>query len=266
MTALSVTILGTGTSTGIPVIGCKCRVCTSEDPRDARTRCAAHVVATTEDGPIHLQIDVGPDFRAQALREGLRRVDAVLLTHHHFDHVAGLDDLRPYFYDNRSPIPAYAGAETAAVLRRAIPYALADGTYPGAPYLDLQIPDGPFRAGSRYSEAAVEVTPVPALHGRLPVLGYRIGRFAYLTDVSDIPDVSRPLLEDVDILVLDALRHEPHPTHLTIDDAVALARQIGARQTYFVHMTHSVLHAEEAARLPEGVALAYDGLRFGVDG
>jgi phosphoribosyl 1,2-cyclic phosphate phosphodiesterase len=265
MTPLSVTLLGTGTSTGVPVIGCGCRVCTSSDPRDARTRCAAHVVAHTEAGPVHLQFDAGPDLRHQALRQRLARVDAVLVTHHHFDHVAGLDDLRPFFFDNRTPIPVHAGAETATVLARGFPYLFDNGSYPGAPRLDLREVDGPFTAASRYHGGSVSVTPVGAFHGRLPVLGYRIGRFAYLTDVSAIPTESRALLADLDVLVLNALRHEPHPTHLTIAEAVAAAREIGARQTYFVHMTHSVLHAEEDARLPEGVGLAYDGLSFEVE-
>lgn len=263
---LSVTILGTGTSTGVPVIGCGCRVCTSGDPRDARTRCAAHAVAHTEAGPVHLQLDAGPDLRAQALRQRLARVDAVLVTHHHFDHVAGLDDLRPFFFDNRRPIPVHTGARTAAVLARGFPYLFDNGSYPGAPRLDLREVDGPFEAGSRYHGGAVAVTPVPAFHGDLPVLGYRIGRFAYLTDVSRVPAESRALLAGLDVLVLNALRHEPHPTHLTIAEAVSVAEEIGARQTYFVHMTHSVLHAEEEVRLPEGVALAHDGLTFEVEG
>lgn len=274
MSPLTVTLLGTGTSTGLPVIGCGCRVCTSPDPRDARTRCAAHVVAHTQGtdpaGYIHLQIDVGPDFRQQALRDGVRQVDAVLITHHHFDHVVGLDDLRPFFFGNRRPIPVYADPATATVLRRMFSYIFEDGSYPGISRLDLSEVEGPFSVHSRASEAAVEVIPVPAFHGDLPMLGYRIGRFAYLTDVSEVPEASRALLEDLDVLVLDALRHEPHPTHLTIDAAARLARELGARQTYFVHMTHSVLHAEEEARLRErygpDLAFGYDGLTFEVEG
>ncbi|NNF59627.1 MAG: MBL fold metallo-hydrolase [Rhodothermaceae bacterium] len=267
MTGLQVTLLGTGTSTGIPVVGCSCRVCTSADPRDQRLRCAAYVVAETEAGPVHLVIDTGPDFRQQALRFGIEAVDAVLITHHHFDHVVGLDDLRPFFFRNRKPIPVYAPPDTAAVLGEMFSYIFRDGTYPGIAKLDLHEVAESWMVTSREGAgAAVEVTPIPAFHGTLPLYGYRIGRFAYLTDVSTIPEASLPLLEDLDVLVLDALRHEPHPTHFTIEEAVAMAQRIGARATYFIHMTHSLLHAETDAALPEGIHLAHDGLRLQVDG
>ena len=267
MTGLRVTLLGTGTSTGIPVVGCGCRVCTSADPRDQRLRCAAYVVAETEAGPVHLVIDTGPDFRQQALRFGIEAVDAVLVTHHHFDHVVGLDDLRPFFFRNRQPIPVYAPSNTAAVLREMFGYIFRDGTYPGIAKLELHEMTAPRTVASREeSGAAVEVMPIPAFHGTLPVYGYRIGRFAYLTDVSALPDESLVLLDDLDVLVLDALRHEPHPTHFTIEEAVAMAQRIGARATYFIHMTHSLLHAETNAALPEGIHLAYDGLQLKVEG
>lgn len=259
--AMKVTLLGTGTSTGIPVIGCTCRVCRSTDPRDQRTRCACLV----ETGGLHLVIDTGPDFRRQALREGLRQVDAVLLTHHHFDHIVGLDDLRPFFFGNRNPIPCYARANTAAVLRDMFHYIFADGSYPGVSKLELREVAGPFDVTSRYgTEAPVTVTPIEVFHGALPLFGYRIGRFAYLTDTNCIPEESYAHLQDLDVLVLDALRHEPHATHYTIAEAVAVAQRIGARATYFIHMTHSLLHAEEDARLPEGIHLGYDGLQVAV--
>ena len=254
-----VTLLGTGTSTGIPVIGCACRVCRSPDARDARTRCACYVEA----GGVHLVIDTGPDLRRQALREGIARVDAVLFTHHHFDHIAGLDDLRPFLFDNRTPIPCYARPNTADVLRDMFRYIFDDGSYPGVPQLDLRPVGGPFRVRSRYDAArSALVEPVDVFHGDLPLYGYRIGRFAYLTDTSRIPEASFARLHDLDVLVLDALRHKPHETHFTIEEAVEVARRIGARQTYFVHMTHSVLHAEEDACLPAGINLGYDGLSF----
>ncbi len=257
--AVTVTLLGTGTSTGVPVIGCSCRVCRSADPRDERTRCACLVRA----GDLHIVIDTGPDFRRQMLRAGADRVDAVLFTHHHFDHVVGLDDLRPFLFRNRRPIPCYAPAETAAVLRRMFGYIFADGSYPGVPDLRLHEVTAPFDVGGRYEPGqTVHVVPVPARHGAMPLFGYRIGRFAYLTDTSHIPEPSFALLEDLDVLVLDALRHEPHRTHFSIDEAVAAAQRIGARQTYFIHMTHSILHAEEDARLPPGINLGYDGLTF----
>jgi phosphoribosyl 1,2-cyclic phosphate phosphodiesterase len=178
--------------------------------------------------------------------------------------VAGLDDLRPFFFDNRAPIPLFASDTTAEVLERALPYLFREGSYPGAPRLALRPVAGPFDVASRYLEAAVRVTPIPAMHGPTPVLGFRVGRFAYLTDVNHVGSESLALLEDLDVLVLDALRREPHATHLSIDEAVSLAQSVDARQTYFVHMTHSVLHAEEDARLPAGINLAYDGLSFDV--
>jgi phosphoribosyl 1,2-cyclic phosphate phosphodiesterase len=265
MARLRVTLLGTGTSTGVPVIGCECRVCRSDDPRDRRLRCAAHIVAETDAGPVHVQIDAGPDLRQQALNAAISRVDAVLITHHHFDHVAGLDDLRPFCFDNRTRIPIYAPPTTAAVLERALPYLFQDDPYPGVARLSLVCLNGPFEVRSRYHEGSVTVQPIEAMHGPLPVHGYRIGGFAYLTDVSMIPPAAHAQLEDLDVLVLDALRREPHKTHLSIDEAVEVAEEVGARQTYFVHMTHSVLHAEEDARLPEGVALAYDGLSVEIE-
>ncbi len=265
---LSVTLLGTGTSTGVPVIGCRCRVCTSADPRDTRTRCAAHVVAHDDAGPVHLQLDAGPDFRQQALAADLAAVDAVLVTHAHFDHVMGLDDLRPFFFNNPRPIPVFADPGAAETLRGMFAYVFRDGSYPGVSKLALREVGGePFIVESREPDGArVEVIPVPAFHGRLPVLGYRVGRFAYVTDVSRIPEASFALLGGLDTLVVDGLRREPHETHFSLDEAAAAARRVGARQAYLLHMTHTVLHAEEDARLPDGVNLAYDGLTFEVGG
>ena len=261
---ICVTLLGTGTSTGVPVIGCMCPVCRSTDPRDRRTRCACHVEA----GGLSLIIDTGPDFRRQMLRHQIGRIDAVLFTHHHFDHVVGLDDLRPYFFDNRTPMPCYARPNTAAVLRRMFRYIFdGDGSYPGIPKLKLCEIEAPFEVNSRYEpRPPVPVAPVEVYHGEMPMFGYRLGRFAYLTDTNRIPEPSYALLEDLDVLVLDALRHKTHPTHFTIEEAVAAARRIGARQTYLIHLTHNILHAEEDARLPDGIALGYDGLSFDVAG
>ncbi len=253
------TLLGTGTSTGVPVIGCGCRVCTSDDPRDTRTRCACVV----EVNGLTLLIDTGPDFRLQALREQIRHIDAVLFTHHHFDHVAGIDDLRPFLFDNRRPIPCYARGNTAAVLQTMFTYIFKDGSYPGVPDLALESVSRPFDVVSRADPSrSTHVVPIDVAHGDLPLFGYRVGDFAYLTDTNFIPEESFELLEDLDVLVLDALRDEFHPTHFSIDEAVRTAQRIGARQTYFIHMTHSVLHAEVDAYLPEGVNLGYDGLTF----
>jgi phosphoribosyl 1,2-cyclic phosphate phosphodiesterase len=255
--SLTVTMLGTGTSTGVPVLGCDCEVCTSDDPHDTRTRCACYV----EVGDLGLLIDTGPDFRHQALREGIDRIDAVCYTHHHFDHVVGLDDLRPYFFRNKQVMPCYTHPDTAAVLRDNYDYIFGADPYPGAANVALEVVDGPFEVPSRHGDAApVPVDPILLHHGNTPVYGYRIGRFAYLTDVSEIPEASYDGLDGVDVLVLDALRPDPHPTHFSFDEAVSVARRIGAEQTYFVHMTHNVRHAEANAHLPDDVQLAYDGL------
>ncbi|WP_022835695.1 MBL fold metallo-hydrolase [Salisaeta longa] len=259
---LDVTLLGTGTSTGVPVLGCDCPVCTSPDPKDTRLRCAAYVRA----GSLGLLIDTGPDFRQQALTYGVHRLDAVCYTHHHFDHIAGLDDLRPYFFQNRTPMPCYGPPQTVEILREKYDYVFGSAPYPGAARVYLEAVADAFCVDSRHEDgAAVQVTPVPLLHGSLPVYGYRVGRFAYLTDVSTIPEDSFALLEGLDVLVLDALRPKAHPTHLSFDEAVATAERIGATQTFFVHMTHNVRHAEQNARLPAGIALGYDGLTFTID-
>ena len=256
---MTVTLLGTGTSTGVPVIGCGCATCRSADPRDRRLRTSALVEA----GPLRVVIDTGPDFRAQALGVGLDRLDAVLFTHSHYDHVAGLDDVRPFLFDNRAPIPCYADAPTAEALRRVYPYAWGGSGYPGVPVLALRgiAADEPFTVPDRYGDGpGLDVLPVPVLHGPTAILGFRMGAFAYLTDVSAIPEASFDLLGGLDVLVLDALRRAPHPMHFSLDEAVAAAERIGARRTVFVHLTHTVRHVDEGARLPAGVALGYDGL------
>jgi phosphoribosyl 1,2-cyclic phosphate phosphodiesterase len=222
---------------------------------------SAYVVAETEAGHVHIESDTGPDFRQQALTHGIQDVDAVLYTHHHFDHVVGMDDLRPFLHRIRAPIPCYASPETAGVLRRSFAYIFEDGSYPGVAQLDLREVAGPFDVSSRSGPgASVHVTPVPAIHGDMTVLGYRIGGFAHMTDVSAIPDSSMALLQDLDVLILDGLRSRPHPTHLSFSDAATLAGRIGARQTYLVHMTHDMGHAEAEAMLPDDVRLAFDGL------
>lgn len=258
------TLLGTGTSTGVPVVGCRCAVCTSGDPRDRRLRTSALLEVQAGAGePLRLLVDAGPDLRQQALRAGLRRLDAVLITHHHYDHVGGLDDLRPFLFANRTPIPVYASAQTAAVLRRTFPYAFVDedDRYPGAPALELIEVDGPFVVRGRYdADACTRVTPIPAFHGELPILGFRIGSTSYLTDVSHLPDASRALIGGSDTFVVSALRHEPHRTHLTFAQGVELARAVGARQTVFTHISHDSSHADIAAFVPRGVAPGYDGL------
>lgn len=250
--------LGTGTSHGIPVIGCDCAVCRSVDPRNKRTRPS---VLVELDGR-NIVIDTSTDFRGQMLANNVRRLDAVLMTHAHADHMFGLDDVRRYNDLQRQAIPCYATPETAAILRQTFAYIfLADPPHPpglGWPVIDLHEVTGPFEVfGQR-------VVPVPVKHGRWDVLGFRIGAFAYLTDVSAIPEGSRPLLADLEVLVLDALRHRRHPTHFSLAEALAEIEALKPRRAYLTHMCHDLEHAAVNATLPEGVALAYDGLRVTV--
>jgi len=256
MKSLRVTFLGTGTSTGVPVPTCDCAVCRSDDPRDTRLRPS---VRLEWDGASVL-IDTSTDLRGQALRYGIDRIDAVLYTHAHADHVLGLDELRLYNWRQKSPIPAYGSARTLDAVRRTFWYVFDDD--PGEstrPAIDLLPVDTAFEFRGR------QVTPVPVEHGRLPINGWRVGRFAYLTDVSRIPASSYPLLENLDVLVLNGLRARPHPTHLTIEAAVEQAHRIGAGRTFLTHMSHEVPHAETDAQLPSGVGLAYDGLTLEVE-
>ncbi len=256
---VQIRILGTGTSTGVPVIGCSCRVCSSGDQKDKRLRCSCYIEANG----LGILIDAGPDFRTQALRYGIREIDAVLITHHHFDHVVGLDDLRPFLFHNKSRIPCYGSQETADILGQMFGYIFKDGSYPGVPNLTMHVVSDSFKIEGRDDPTrTVSITPIRALHGALDVLGFRIGRFAWLTDVSEIPESSLELLSDLDVLVLDALRHTSHPKHFSLSEARAVAADLGAKQTYFIHMTHGVLHSEEEARLPDRIHLAYDGMEL----
>jgi phosphoribosyl 1,2-cyclic phosphate phosphodiesterase len=249
--ALRLTFLGTGTSTGVPVPTCDCPVCTSDDPRDRRLRPSVLV----EWSGASVLVDTATDLRQQALRHGIRRIDAVLFTHAHADHVLGLDELRLYNWRQRGPIPAYGSARTLEALRKTFWYVFDDQPVESTkPAIETRVVDGPFTLHGR------RVVPVPLYHGSMPILGFRIGRLAYLTDVSRIPESSYALLEGLDLLVLNALRDRPHPTHLTIEQALAEARRIGARQTYLTHLSHEVHHAMHSARLPRGVDLSYDGL------
>jgi phosphoribosyl 1,2-cyclic phosphate phosphodiesterase len=253
---MKLTFLGTGTSTGVPVPTCGCEVCRSEDPRDRRLRPSAWL----EWSGASLLIDTATDLREQALRHAIRRVDAVLYTHAHADHVLGLDDLRLYNWRQGAPVPVYGSPLTLEALGRTFWYVFEpDPSESTRPAIERRKVDGPFELGGR------TVIPVPVLHGSLPILGYRIGRLAYLTDVSRIPSNSYPLLEGLEVLVLNALRDRPHPTHFTIDQAVAEAQRIGAKRTVLTHLSHEAPHDAVSTRLPEGVELAYDGLTLDVD-
>lgn len=249
---MKVTFLGTGTSSGVPIPTCACRVCTSDDPRDRRLRPSVYL----EWYGAGVLIDAASDFREQALTHKIERVDAVLFTHAHADHVLGIDDLRIFNWRQGGAIPAYGTALTLENVARMFWYVFdtkkSENTRPAIERRTIE--RQPFSLLGR------EIQPIPAMHGTLPILGYRVGSFAYLTDVSDLPEESVRLLDGLDHLVLNALRPRPHPTHLSIDQAVALARIVGAKQTWFTHMSHEVLHAEVQAELPPGVELAYDGL------
>ncbi len=256
---MRITLLGTGTSVGVPMIGCKCNVCRSTDPRDKRLR----VSVLIEDRKQNIVIDTSADFRQQMLAHRVTHLEAVLYTHQHYDHIAGFDDLRAFqFLKQKAPI-CYASAAVATHLRKTFDYAFGAAlqTGGGLPQVKIvEIDDRPF------SIHGLEIIPVPLLHGSLPIFGFRIGTFAYLTDCSEIPEASFALLENLDTLVLDGLRFKPHPTHFSISEAVAIAERIAPRITYLTHINHDVMHGETERALPEKVRLGYDGLEFELAG
>ncbi len=252
---VEVIVLGSGTSHGIPMIGCDCAVCTSDDLRDRRTRASIYV----RFGNARVLVDTSPELRLQCLANGVRDVNAVLFTHHHADHVAGLDDLRRFNWLTKRAVPCFGTERTLGALRGMFAYAFepaADSPH-SRPQLDFRpIDHAPFEV------AGESIVPIPLMHGPMPVLGFRFGPFAYCTDCSEISKNSLALLEGIDALILDALRPAPHPTHLSLEQAVVLARRIGARRTYFTHMAHQLKHEDTNRSLPVGMALAFDGLRF----
>jgi phosphoribosyl 1,2-cyclic phosphate phosphodiesterase len=253
-----VTFLGSGTSTGVPVIGCSCEVCCSGHPRNQRLRQSVKIEV---DGKVIL-IDTTPDLRLQLLRHPVERLDCILFTHSHSDHMMGLDDIRPFNFFFHRPVSAYANARTAKAIRRAFSYIWDSSTQVGGgkPQIDLQEVEAPFE------HDGLEIIPIPVHHGDWTILGYRIGRFAYITDTNGIPESSQRLLEGVEILALDGLRQSPpHTTHFTIDEAIEAARQISPRETYLIHLSHDVDHETVEAQLPEGFHLAWDGLVLEVD-
>ena len=247
--------LGTGTSTGVPQLGCKCEVCQSTDPRDNRLRCSA--LYTSES--TRLLFDCSPDFRMQALRAHIDHIDALLVTHAHYDHTGGIDDLRPYCtYD---PMPLYAEEFVLDQLRNRLPYCFAENPYPGVPRFDTRnlAPYEPFTIGG------VEVKPVRVMHYQLPIVGFRIGKMAYITDCLTMPQETKEQLQGVEVLVINALRHTEHISHQTLNDALKIVRELSPRCTYLIHMSHDMgLHAEVAKQLPENVYFAYDGLEIDV--
>ena len=249
--------LGTGTSQGIPVIGCECEVCRSEDPRDKRSRSSVHF---TFNG-LGIQIDTGPDFRTQMLREGLHQVDAVLFTHEHQDHIAGLDDVRPMIFRTKKAMPLFGQERVIARIKKAFHYAFEEQPYPGAPKFDVHSID----ELDTLTIGNVDVQLIPVNHGQLPILGYRIGDMGYLTDVKTVPDNSIEKLQGLKTLVFDALHHNPHQSHCTLEEAVEWAKIIDADYTYLIHLSHHMgTHEQTEAQLPDGIHIAYDGLRLPV--
>ena len=244
------TFLGTGTSTGVPVVGCQCDVCRSADPRDKRCRTSVMLESDTT----RIIIDCGPDFRQQMLRVPYRKIDGVLLTHIHYDHVGGLDDLRPFC--SFGSIDVYADTSTVSSLHHTMPYVFAKHLYPGVPRLELKAiqPHRQFQIGD------IPVMPFVVMHHALPIMAYRFGRFAYITDMKTIDDTEREYLHGIDTLVVNALRFGPgHHSHMLVDEAVSFARSIDARRVYFIHSTHDIgLHDQANSRLPEGFEFAYD--------
>jgi len=257
-----ITVLGSGTSHGVQFIGCRCAVCQSTDPRDQRTRPSILIDLGERAGDSALRtavryilVDTSTDLRQQALTRRVDRVDAILFTHSHADHICGLDDIRRYNEMQRAAIPCFGNADTLADLRRIFAYIFRPAQQGGGvPKIDL------LPLGGAFSLGGVEVVPVPVMHGKLPVLGFRIGAFAYLTDCNQIPDASWPLLEGVKTIILDALRHRPHSTHFSVGEAIEVVRRLRAERAYFTHICHDLGHAATNAQLPSGVQLAYDGL------
>jgi phosphoribosyl 1,2-cyclic phosphate phosphodiesterase len=247
-----VTLMGTGTSMGVPQIGCRCEVCTSKNPKNQRLRTGVLI----ENAETTLLIDLPPDLRQQALQYKLDRLHGVLLTHHHADHLLGLDDLRRFNALMRTRINIYTLENSIESVKKAFHYVFHPQTEYESflPQLTLQALDGPITIGS------LPVIPIPLMHNRLPVLGFRLGNFAFLTDCNQVPESSRPLLKDLKYLVLGALRHKPHPAHYTVEEAVEEACRIGAQQTYLTHIAHDLEHDATNAALPAGIAMAWDGL------
>jgi len=256
--SLKITVLGSGTSVGVPTIGCHCSVCTSSDPRDNRLRPSILVSY----GGRNILIDTTPDFRLQALRARIERLDAVLFTHAHADHIMGLDDVRPFNFRQRERIPIYAAPETMASIRRSFPYIFDGATKESnIPQLDTR------EIGGRpFDVFGLEFQPVPILHGRQRIYGFRFGEAAYLTDHSDIPSESMERLRGLDVLFLDALRYKPHPTHSTVDLSIKTAQALGVRRAYFTHICHDLGHERAESLLPPHIRLAYDGLELTVEG
>lgn len=252
---LKVTFLGTGTSQGVPMIGCHCHVCSSADSKDKRLRSSILISY----GSHQIVVDTGPDFRGQMLREEVPRLDAVLITHSHKDHIAGLDDVRAFNYLQQESIPIYGTTISHDALRREFYYAFSDHKYPGVPQLELK----EIEAAQPFELFGKSVMPIEVMHYRMPVMGFRIDNFAYITDAKTISEESFSLLEGVEVLVLNALQREAHISHFTLEEALEVVARIQPKQAYFTHISHRFgRHTEIQSELPPHVSLAYDGLQI----
>lgn len=251
---VEVLLLGVGSSGGTPALGCLCPTCSSNDARNTRTRASAIIRA----GGKTLLIDTGPDLRQQALREQLLHIDAVLYTHPHADHLNGIDDLRAFCWLQKAALPTFGNRLMLSHIRERFPYTLLKPSdFWDKPVLDLfEVEDAPFEFD------ALTIEPIPFMHGKWPILGWRVGRVAYLTDISELPERSLAMLQDLDVLLLDCLREKPHPTHLSVAQAIDLAQQIGAKQTVMIHMTHELEYHALSLRLPAGMVVGYDGMKL----
>ena len=256
---MKIRILGTATSMGVPQIGCKCKVCTSTDPRDKRLRCSALIEVDNK----RILIDCGPDFRQQMLQIPFAQLDGVLITHEHYDHVGGLDDLRSFCRLGDVDIDIYAQESCANNLRQRIPYCFKpkEERYEGAPSFNLIhiTPHHPFIIGD-----TVEIMPIRIMHADLPIVGFKIRNLVYITDMKTIPDEELPFIEEPQVLIVNALHHSTHFSHQTIKEAVAFAQKIHAHTTYLIHVSHHVSHEEDQAKLPPNIYLAYDGLEINI--
>ena len=250
-------MLGVGSSAGTPVIGCDCATCMSDNQRNKRTRCSSAVIMP---GGEVVLIDTGPDLRSQALREGITRVDAVLYTHTHADHIHGIDDLRSFCQLQRQQIPLYGNQATLDHIANKFAYTLREPRdFWDLPALSINPISAPLTLfGSK-------ITPIPVKHGRSVILGYRIGNMAYITDISEIPEESLALLQGLDVLLLDCLRYKPHHTHINLEQSLAYASHIKAKDTYLIHMTHEMEYESLSGQLPASIHVAYDGLRLSLD-
>ncbi len=260
---MKVTVLGSGTSQGVPIVGCGCAACTSKDPKDKRLRVSVFIETdvSINNKPLRILIDTSPDFRQQMLVNNITDIDAVLYTHYHIDHIMGLDDIRQINQLHRKHVELYANHETAERIRQTFSYIFDENTYKGGGIPQVNLHEIDLK---QFDVLGQPVIPIEYKHGPTTVFGFRISDFAYLTDCNFIPESEFPKLEGLKVLIIDALRYRKHETHYSVDEAIAVSQRINAGHTYFTHMTHDILHAEASSKLPAGIEFAYDGLSLEV--